>query len=72
MESRALTLKQEALEYLSVSLGGTPAAALWDEIAGAFILRSEQTPRPYSEYSGAPPDEDPFDAVDPAPQLDGP
>ena len=65
MESRALTLKQEALEYLSVGLGGTPAAALWDEIAGAFILRSEQTPRPYGEYSGAPPDEDPFNAVNP-------
>ena len=72
MESRALALKQEALEYLSVGLGGTPAAALWDEIAGAFMLHSEQTPRPYGDYSGAPVDEDPFDAVDPAPPIGRP
>ena len=52
-ELRALALKQEELEYLSVGLGGTPAAALWDEIAGAFVLRSEQTSRPYGDYSGA-------------------
>ena len=72
MESCALTLKQEALECLSVGLGGTPTVALWDEIAGAFVFCTEQTPRPYSEYSGAPPDEDPFDAVDPAPLIGRP
>ena len=45
---------------------------MWDEIAGAFTLRSEQTPRPYSEYLGAPADEDPFDSVDPAPPIGRP
>ena len=72
MESRALTLKQEALECLSIGMGGTPAAALWDEITGAFVLHTEQTPHPYSEYSGAPPDKDPFDTVDPAPPIGRP
>ena len=41
-------------------------------IAGAFALRSEPVIRPFSDYSGKTPDEDPFDAVDPAPTISHP
>ena len=62
-----LDLKREALESLSIGMGGTRAAAIWDVITGAFALRSEPVIRPFSDYSGKIPDEDPFNTVDPAP-----
>ena len=51
---------------------GTRAAAIWDVIAGAFALRSEPVICPFSDYSGMIPDEDPFDAMDPAPTISHP
>ena len=72
LESRALDLEREALESRSIGVGGTKAAAIWDVIAGAFALRSEPVIRPFSEYSGKTPDEDPFDTVDPAPTIGHP
>ena len=72
LESRALDLKCEALESLSIGVGGTRVAAIWDVIAGAFALRSEPVIRPYSDYAGQAPVEDPFDAVDPAPGISRP
>ena len=62
-------MKREALESLSISVGGTRAAAIWDVIARAFALHSEPVIRPYSDYTGQAPGEDPFDAVDPAPAI---
>ena len=53
-------------------MGGTRAAAIWDVIAGAFALWSELVIHPFSDYSGKTPDEDPFDAVDPAPAIGRP
>ena len=50
-------------------MGGTRVAAIWDVIAGAFALRSEPVIRPYSDYAGQAPGEDPFNAVDPAPAI---
>ena len=67
-----LDLKREALETLSIGMGGTRAAAIWDMIAGAFALQSEPVICPFSDYSGKTPDEDPFDAVDPAPAIGHP
>ena len=61
-----LDLKREALESLSIGVGGTRAAAIWDVIARAFALHSEPVIHPYSDYAGQAPGEDPFDAVDPA------
>ena len=55
-----------------MGVGGTRAAAIWDVIAGAFALRSEPVIRPYSDYAGQAPGEDPFDAVDPAPAIGRP
>ena len=76
MESWASgSLKQEALKYLSMSAwAALPAAALWDEIAGAFVCSApNKPPRPYNEYSGTPADEDPFDCGRPrTSQLGGP
>ena len=72
LESRTLDLKHEALESLSIGVGGTRAAAIWDVIAGAFALRSEPVIRPFSDYSGKTPDEDPFNAMDPAPTIGHP
>ena len=72
LESHALDLKHEALEGLSIGVGGTRAAAIWDVITGAFALRSEPVIHPFSDYSGKTPDEDPFDAVDPAPAIGRP
>ena len=72
LESRALDLKCEALESLSIGVGGTRVAAIWDVIAGAFVLRSEPVIRPYSDYAGQAPGEDPFDAVDPTPAIGHP
>ena len=69
LESRALDLKREALESLSIGVGGTKAAAIWDVIAGAFALRSEPVIHPFSDYSGKTPDKDPFDIMDPAPAI---
>ena len=54
------------MESLSIGVGGTKAAAIWDMIAGAFALCSEPVICPYADYSGQAPSEDPFDAVDPA------
>ena len=70
--SRALDLNREALESLSIGVGGTRAAAIWDVIAGAFALHSEPVIHPYSDYAGQAPVEDPFDAVDPAPAISHP
>ena len=50
-------------------MGGTKAAAIWDVIAGAFVLHSEPVIRPYADYSGKAPSEDPIAAVDPAPAI---
>ena len=72
LESRALDLKCEALESLSIGVGGTRAAAIWDVIARAFALHSEPAIRPYSDYAGSAPAEDPFDAVDLAPAIGRP
>ena len=72
MESRALDLKCEALESLSIGVGGTRAAAIWDVITGAFALRSEPVICPFSDYSSKIPDEDPFDTMDPAPTIGHP
>ena len=67
-----MDLKCEALESLSISIGSTRAAAIWDVIARAFALCSEPAICPYSDYAGLPPAEDPFDAVDPAPAIGRP
>ena len=72
LESRALDLKHEALESLSIGVGGTRAAAIWDVIARAFALHSESFIHPYSDYAGQAPGEDPFDAVDPTPAIGRP
>ena len=72
LESCALDLKHEALESLSIGVGGTKAAAIWDVIAGAFALQSEPVIHPFSDYSGKTTDEDPFNAVDPAPTIGHP
>ena len=64
-----LDLKCEALESLSIGVGDTRAAAIWNVITGAFALRSEPVIHPFSNYSSKIPDEDPFDAVDPAPTI---
>ena len=65
-------MKRKALESLSIGVGGTRVAAIWDVIARAFALRSEPVIRPYSDYAGQAPGEDPFDAVDPAPSISHP
>ena len=65
-------MKHEALESLSIGVGGTRVAAIWDVIAGAFVLRSEPVICPYSDYAGQAPAEDSFDAVDPAPAISRP
>ena len=65
-------MKREAIEILSISVGGTKAAAIWDVIAGAFALRSEPVTHLYSDYAGQAPVEDPFDAVDPTPVISHP
>ena len=65
-------MKHEALESLSISVGGTRAAAIWDVITGAFALHSEPVIHPYSDYAGQAPVEDPFDAVDPTPAISHP
>ena len=65
-------MKREALESLSMGVGGTRAAAIWDVITGAFALHSEPVIHPYSDYAGQAPGEDPFDAVDPAPDIGRP
>ena len=67
-----MDLKREALESLSIGVGGTRAGTIWDVIAGEFALRSEPVICPFSDYSGKIPDEDPFDAVDPAPAIGHP
>ena len=72
LESHALEVKCEALESLSIGVGGTKAAAIWDVIAGAFTLRSEPVIHPFSDYSGKTTDEDPSYAVDPAPTIGRP
>ena len=53
-------------------MGGTKAVAIWDVIARAFALHLEPVIRPYADYSGQAPSEDPFDAVDPAPAIGRP
>ena len=72
LESQALDLKREALESLSIGVGGTRAAAIWDVIAGAFALCSEPAICPYLDYAGPAPAEDPFDAIDLAPAVGRP
>ena len=72
LESQALDLKREALESLSIGVGGTKAAAIWDVITGAFALQSEPVIHPFSDYSGKTPDKDPFDIMDPAPAISRP
>ena len=72
LESRALDLKREALESLSIGIGSTRAAAIWDVSARAFALRSEPAIRPYSDHAGLAPAEDPFDAVGLAPSVGHP
>ena len=72
LESRALDLKREALESLSIGVGGTKAAAIWDVIVGTFALHSEPVIHPFSDYSGKTPSEDPFDAMDSAPVIGRP
>ena len=72
LESRALDLKCEALESLSIGVGGTKAAAIWNVIVGAFALCLEPVIHPYVDYSGTAPGEDPFYAVDPAPAISHP
>ena len=69
VESWALDLKREALESLSIGVGGTKVAAIWDVIVGAFALRSEPVIHPYADYSSTAPSKDPFNAVDPAPAI---
>ena len=65
-------MKREALESLSITVGGTRAATIWDVIARAFALRSEPVICPYWDYAGQAPGEDPFDAVDPTPTIGHP
>ena len=65
-------MKREALESLSIGVGGTRVAAIWDVIAGAFALCSEPVIHPYSDYSGQAPVEDHFDAVDPTSAISHP
>ena len=72
LEFQALDLKREALESLSIGVGGTKVAAIWDVIAGAFALCSEPVIHPYVDYSGVTPGEDPFGVVDPAPAIGRP
>ena len=67
LESRALDLKHEALESLSIGVGGTRAAAIWDVITRAFALHSEPVIRRYSDYIGQAPGEDPFQCCGPCP-----
>ena len=67
-----LDLKHEALESLSIGMGGIKAATIWDKIAGAFALCKEPVIHPYADYSGEMQDEDPFDAVDPSPTIGHP
>ena len=47
LESRVLDLKCEVLESPFIGVGGTKAAAIWDEITGAFTLRKEPVIWPY-------------------------
>ena len=72
LESKVLDLKHEALESLSIGMGGTKAATIWGKIAGAFALHKEPVIHPYADYSGEMPDEDPFDAVDLFPSISHP
>ena len=72
MESQARDLKREALESLSISMGGTKAAAIWDVIIGAFALHSEPVIHPFLDYSGKTPSKDPFNAMDPTPAISSP
>ena len=72
LESRALDLKCEALESLSIGMGRTKAATIWDEITGAFALCREPVIHPYADYSGKPQGKDPFDTVDPSPTIGQP
>ena len=67
-----MDLKREALESLSIGMGGTRAAAIWNMITGAFALWSEPVIHPFSDYSSKIPDEDPFNAMDPAPTIGHP
>ena len=69
LESRALNLKREALENLSIGVGGTKAAAIWDVIVGAFALHSEPVIHPFLDYFRS---KDPFDAMDPTPAIGHP
>ena len=69
LELQALDLKHEALESLSIGVGGTKAATIWDVIARAFALHLEPVIHPYADFSHTAPSEDPFDAVDPAPAI---
>ena len=72
LESRAVGLKCEALESLSIGVGGTKAAAIWDVIAGAFTLHAEPLIHPHLDYSGKVSGDDPFDTVDAAPAIGRP
>ena len=72
LKSCTLDLKHEALESLSIGVGGTRAAAIWDVITGAFALQSELVIHPFSDYSSKIPDEDPFDTMDPAATIGHP
>ena len=65
-------MKREALESLSISVGGTRVAAIWDVITGAFALHSEPVICPYSDYAGQAPVQNPFNAVDPVPAISRP
>ena len=72
LKSRTLDLKREAMECLCIGVGGSKAAAIWDEITGAFALWNESVIRPYHQYSSKVVTEDPFDTVDPSPAISHP
>ena len=67
-----LDLKHEALESISIGVGGIKVATIWYKIAGAFALCNEPMIRPYADYSSEMQDEDPFDTVDPSPTIGRP
>ena len=63
LESCALDLKHEALEWMSTAVGGTAATALWDDIARCFAVRAKVIRHPQFPRKN----NNPFIAVDPAP-----
>ena len=66
LESRALDLKMEALEWMSAAVAGTQATPIWDEIAKCFAVCARPVHRP---KVSAEEEEDPFDFIDPAPPI---